>query len=205
MKRPRTSLWLAVLLALAIVVLPIVFLVVTGGGIWDRDVIRFRRVARSQEEVEVLRPGSSVDTNIRMYGVPIFWGGERSRPPYDIILDLTDSTLTLREVEVTSVVVRYADGTMVTAGSAGRTLPRTFSLYSYESRNSSSRGIIESTVMVLQAELKGWITKNQDLTLEVKGRFLDESGGSIPFEFQDSFEWEREVETKRMLDLWKDV
>lgn len=48
-------------------------------------------------------------------------GRRAEQSAIDIVLDFTDRTLALSEIEVTFFVVRYADGTSVTADSLVRT------------------------------------------------------------------------------------
>ena len=189
-----------ILLALSLLWLP------ACGGDIHIDTIDFLPdpvvAAEYEQPVPGLRPSVDVNTNITDPG--LFVREYRSRSPYGIRLRYTDPTQTFAELVLEEFAVSYADGA-IESNASEQTLPMRYKLRANETVNSTNDGVTRSTVRVLDAELKGVITRDEEFRVRIAGHLVKEEGEVIPFDFTEQFTPVRHQRTMGRLEAYQDV
>jgi hypothetical protein len=132
-------------------------------------------------------PKIGIDTNVSITGP--FGGFIRSKKPYAIAVDHTDMSFSIAAVEFTKVVVTYQDGT-TDPGVAKLKLPQRFASRHHVSINSGGPPptyTFETPMRLITARVPKVISRNEPFTLVMEGRFIKDSGQTIPFKIKKSF------------------
>lgn len=139
-------------------------------------------------------PKIDIDTNV---SAGMMGGDVKSNKPYDIQAYYMDDTFTFESAEFTKVAVTYADGT-VDPGVGALKLPVRVPQRGHERHNSMDGGaVVVTKSRIIHAELPGIITRDEDFTLLIEGRFTKDDGTIIPFRIKERYEisWEKRTET----------
>ncbi len=132
-------------------------------------------------------PNINIDTNLSITSP--FGGFIRSKKPYAIAVDHTDMSFSIAAVEFTKVVVKYQDGT-TDPGVAKLKLPQRFASRHHVSINSGGPPptyTFETPMRLITARVPKVISRNEPFTLFMEGRFIKDSGQTIPFKVKKSF------------------
>ena len=192
--------------ACALFVLTIGACCATGGGVYEVDGAKFTRTKPVfGAPSAAVAPSVYIDTNASFSGAPIGWARFSTLKPYDIWLSYTDPAATFSSLEVTSVVIRYADGTTESTAISALSLPLRQSFSVHTATNSSSGKVVTTTSSVVQADLLGVITKDQNLEIEIEGYFIEKSGALSPFRIEESYQYMRERKSRPMYEMWKSI
>jgi hypothetical protein len=143
-------------------------------------------------------PRIEIDTNI---SAGMVGGAVKSNKPYDIRAYYMDDTFTFASAEFTEVTVTYADGT-TDPGASALKLPIIATGRPYESHNSVAGGaVVVNKSRMLQAELNGAITRDEDFTLEIQGKFTKDDGTIIPFAIKEKYTMSHDKRTESWADF----
>lgn len=138
-------------------------------------------------------PTIAIDTNV---SAGMAGGDVKSSKPYDIQAYYIDDTFTFASAEFTTVSVTYADGS-TDAGSTALKLPVKSNSRVYESHNSMAGGVVVANKSrIIQAELTEVISRDEDFTLLIEGKFTKDDGVSIPFKIEEKYKVSRDKRTE---------
>lgn len=191
--------------SLSLAALTLTSLLASCGGEVSIDVMQFRVVETGEgaDAATGLVPSLSIDTNVSEPGLTV--RTYRSSSPYDLRVELTDPGQAIESLEITSLTITYSDGS-VEPRAAELDLPVTWDARSLESINSNSKGeVVRSTVSVLDGELEGLITRDEDIRVEMRGRLLRKEGEGAAFTVVTAFEAHRDVRTVSSGTFFSDV
>ena len=149
-------------------------------GVHQFDTIAFDLTSPPPDSADPV-PHVWLDTNMEVDGL-IGGGTVKSKKPYHIRIDYTDNTSSFTNLDVTRVKVVYDDGD-IEDSIEGLTLPHRIRARDYEMVNSIAGGrTVKTTVNLLSGTLRGIITRDTPLTLEMDGFFTTKAGVKHPFE-----------------------
>ncbi|WP_442482030.1 hypothetical protein [Aeoliella sp. SH292] len=147
-------------------------------------------------------PGVWIDTNLEVSSLT--GGTVKSELPYQLAFDYTDNEGSFQNIEFTSVMITYDDGTIEPATSKLK-LPLRIAARLYETVNSVSGGrVVKGTVSILSSKIPGVITRDQPFTLEMEGHFTKPDGSKVPFAIKQHFDVEVEKSTKSAAEVLQD-
>jgi hypothetical protein len=143
-------------------------------------------------------PTIQIDTNV---SAGMMGGDVKSKKPYDIQAHYRDDTFTFASAEFTTVTVTYADGT-IDPGVAALKLPMRFQHRLYESSNSMAGGaVVVTKSRMIQAEFPDTISRDEEFTLLIEGKFTKDDGTVIPFTIKEKYDVSRDKRTESWADF----
>jgi len=116
------------------------------------------------------------------FGIPFLFGYRGTGGPYGLRLQIWDTSLQYRTIEISEIVVKYDDRPAVHKDYAWSRR-----LEPYVQHNSSPSGDIETEMFMLSDEIEGLIERHADVTITLKGELTTATGDLVPFEASEFF------------------
>lgn len=169
------------------------YAILTGGVTID-----FAKGFGGQRNV-VFAPGLKsdvwIDPNRSGGGIPFIGFLYFNRLPCGLRVQIWDRDEKYTRVTIETATVAYRDGEKSTFQTAW-----TRDLRPYTQVNSSSKGIIKTTMMMLSDNTPAVIKRHADCDVTLTGFLTDVDGERMPFEVVETFEYESDV---RIYTLWQ--
>ena len=147
-------------------------------------------------------PSVWIDTNLKLSSLS--GGTYTSSLPCTVKLDYTDSSLTFKSVDVSSVRITYDDG-MIDPTTQSLKLPIHIAARDYKAVNSVAGGrIVKSRLLILSGEIRNVVTRARPLRLQIKGHFTKNDGSKLPFSMDERFGIEKETAIKSAEEVLQD-
>ncbi|MCD8535008.1 MAG: hypothetical protein LR011_09560 [Verrucomicrobia bacterium] len=149
------------------------------------------------------QPAVSIDTHMKMTGV--FGGTIRTRAPYSIRIDYSDTGFLYTEAEFTKLGVTYDDGTE-DPEAAARKLPIHIAARPYETINSMAGGnIVKTKLQVISGKIAGVISRDQPFTLQLEGNLIRNDGSKVPFAIHHQYDVVRDKSTRPWSEVMSEI
>jgi len=159
----------------------------TGGMVMfiDRDFDGQRNI----ELVKGLKSDVWLVPKSSSFGLPLVFGYRRTGGSYGLRLQIWDTSLQYRTIEVSQVVVKFKDRPTIEKDSAWSR-----ALKPYVQHNSSSSGVTKTEMFMLSDVIEGLVDWHADVTITLKGQLATASGEHVPFETSEFFDARSETE-----------
>lgn len=145
-------------------------------------------------------PVPKVEIDTQMSVSSLMGGSVKSRKPYQLDVYYMDDASLFASIDLTTVTVTYADGT-IDPRVAALELPMRIQAKLYESYNSTSEGVVKNTGRIIQAKFPGAISRDESFTLFIKGRFTKHDGTTTPFTINQKYDISRDKRTETWADF----
>lgn len=121
-----------------------------------------------------------------IFSVPlVFWVYSIEPPPYVILFDIDDESVSLEKIFIESVSIEYVNGQKI---DHNINWERKFKNSSIYARRGSQN--VDVPVMSLTEKLPVTIDRRQSCNIRFVGYFVNKDGGKIPFDTTEYFEYE---------------
>jgi hypothetical protein len=126
----------------------------------------------------------------KAFFVPLLFQYGRSGEPFDLRLQIWDSSKQYRSIEVTEVLVEYKDGQVVRKSD-----PWIKKLRPYTEYHSSSSGVSQTEMLMLSEEIPNLVLRHVDVKVTLSGHLTTVDGKRVAFRASEDFEAESDLRT----------
>lgn len=171
------------------------YIVVTGGGMVVDKRAEFD-LQGALVLADGLRSEMSLSPTRRWIDIPLLWHYYSCNEPFDLQLRIRDADKRYRSIEITRVLIEYADGEL-----AQLITPWSKELEPSTERQVSSSGVLETEALQLSDAIPRLVLRHADVKITLIGHLFRADGQQIDFRTTSDFKADSESETTTNWEL----